>query len=65
MSKDREAGRTKDEAWRAIVEMIDASMELAERIGNHPLRNGCNCIACINKRKRLIFETTEEWRYRL
>ena len=45
--------------------MIDASWELAGRMGKHPLRKGCNCIVCINKRKRLIFKQKREWRYRL
>ena len=33
-----------------IYEIIDASCDLAARKGEHPLENGCNCIACVNKR---------------
>lgn len=43
---------------RIIMEMIDASWDLAEKKGPHYLEPGCNCIVCINKRKR-IFENTE------
>lgn len=37
-----------------IIEMIDASMKLAEKSGKHLLRPGCNCIVCVNKRKELL-----------
>ena len=39
---------------KMIVEMIDASFKLAEKLGRHPLTKGCNCIACIHKRKRIL-----------
>jgi len=39
---------------KIIMEMIDASWALAEKKGRHPLEPGCNCITCINKRKRII-----------
>jgi hypothetical protein len=45
---------TVKEERRMILEMIQASWELAERLGRHPLKNGCNCIVCVNKRKRII-----------
>lgn len=50
MKKDRE-NINRDR--RLIMEMIDASWELAEKKGFHALEPGCNCIACINKRKRI------------
>jgi len=65
MTRDRKAEQSHEAAWRAILEMIDASWELAERLGKHSLRKGCNCIACVNKRKRLIFKQETEWKYRL
>jgi hypothetical protein len=46
----------------AIFEMIDASCELAARKGAHPLLNDCNCIACVNKRKRLL-EKPKIWKF--
>jgi hypothetical protein len=52
---------------RLIREMIDASCELAGKKGRHDLEPGCNCISCINKRKRIIDNIGEndEWKYTL
>ncbi len=50
---------------RMIYEMINASMELAEKKGDHPLERGCNCIACVNKRKALLDNGPKKWKYRL
>ena len=49
---------------RLIFEMIDASYELAARKGQHPLEKGCNCISCVNKRKRLLKQDDKEWKFR-
>ncbi len=46
-----------------IFEMIDASYELAKKKGKHPLENGCNCISCVNKRKRLIKQPEKKWKF--
>lgn len=51
--------------WRMIVEMIDAAMQLAYDKGPHPLEAGCNCIACVNKRKQVLAGPPKPWRYRL
>ena len=53
------------EMRRMILEMIHASWELARRLGSHQLKNGCNCIACVNKRKRIIDEQGGEWKFEL
>jgi hypothetical protein len=52
---------------RLIREMIDASFELARKKGRHDLELGCNCISCINKRKRIMENAGEndEWKYTL
>ncbi len=50
---------------RRIYEMIDASAELAAKLGKHPLRKGCACIACADKRKRLVWGNRGEWKFRL
>jgi hypothetical protein len=47
-----------------IFEIIDASCELAARKGEHLLENGCNCIACVNKRKRLL-DKPKNWKFRM
>ena len=39
---------------KAIFEIIDKSWEKAQKKGLHPLERGCNCIVCVNKRKRLV-----------
>lgn len=50
-----------------IIEMIDASIELSEKLGKHPLTNGCNCIVCVNKRKSLLNlkNSDQEWEFYL
>ena len=61
----KEKVRNRKEDWRQIIELIDASLELAQKKGPHPLENGCNCIACINKRKDLIEPKKENWVYEI
>jgi len=46
-----------------IFEMIDAACELAAKKGKHPLENGCNCISCVNKRKRLFEKPEKNWKF--
>ena len=60
-----DAGERIKEEKRLVVEMIDASWELAEKRGPHSLEKGCNCIACINKRKRLIYDAARFYEYEL
>lgn len=62
MKKSQEAIK---EERKMILEMIDASWELADRLGKHGLREGCNCIACVIKRKRILDTRCEEWKYEL
>ena len=50
---------------KMIFEMIEASWELAERLGKHPLTKGCNCISCVNKRKRVLGERNREWEFEI
>ena len=53
------------EERRMILEMIDASRELAGRLGKHKLKPGCNCIACVIKRKRILDTQYKEWKFEL
>lgn len=62
MKKDQEILK---EERRMILEMINASWDLAEQLGKHPVTAGCNCISCVNRRKRLITEVEEIWKYEL
>lgn len=48
-----------------ILEMIESSWSLAERLGEHPLRGGCNCISCVNRRKRMLDDRKWEWKFEL
>ena len=50
---------------RMIAEMIDASFRLSETLGRHPLSKGCNCIDCVNKRKRLLKAPLKDWKFKL
>ncbi len=61
----KEGQGTGKEMRRMILEMIHASWELARRLGSHELKNGCNCIACVNKRKRIIDEKGGGWKFEL
>jgi len=51
------------EARRIIMEMIDAAMELAQKKGPHPLTSGCNCMACVGKRKQLLKGEARPWKH--
>ena len=62
MNKSQEAIK---EERKMILEMIDASWELAERLGKHKLKPGCNCIACVNKRKRMLDKRNAGWKFML
>lgn len=50
-----------------IFEMIDASIELSEKSGKHPLTNGCGCIVCANRRKQLLISENpgQEWKFKI
>jgi len=50
---------------KMIFEMIDASWELAQRLGEYPVKPGCNCISCVNKRKRILEKHERKWRFSL
>ncbi len=50
---------------RLIFDMIDASMKLALQKGDHLIENGCNCMACINKRKAFLAKHQGPWKYKL
>jgi len=54
-----------EEERKMILEMINASWELAEGLGEHPLKNGCNCLACVTRRKRMLDERNVEWKFEL
>ena len=57
--------QTKRAEQLMIFEMIDASCELAAKKGRHLLEKGCPCIACVNKRKRLLEKPEKNWRFRI
>ena len=65
MNKNKNIEQSLKEEQRMILEMINASWELAEQIGKHPLKSGCNCIVCVNKRKRVLQERQGEWKFHL
>ena len=53
------------EERKMILEMINASWELAEQLGEHPLKSGCNCITCVNRRKHILEQHEREWKFKL
>lgn len=57
--------KRKDEELAMIVEMIEAAMNRSAAIGPHPLVPGCNCIACVIKRKCIMEGVPKLWRHRL
>ncbi len=65
MNKHKNPEQSLKAKQRMILEMINASWELAEQLGKHPLKSGCNCVACVNKRKRFAEERKREWKFKL
>ena len=64
MKRLEDSVETKKHEKKIIFEIINASCELAARKGEHPLQDGCNCIACVNKRKRLL-DKPKNWKFRM
>jgi len=65
MNKSDQTEETRRAKQRIIAEMIDASIELSKKLGKHPLTQGCNCIVCVTRRKRLLRGPDREWKYKL
>ncbi|MEZ4528290.1 MAG: hypothetical protein R2941_20445 [Desulfobacterales bacterium] len=65
MTPEEKIKTEQDAARKLIYEMMDAALELSVRKGPHPLEKGCNCIACVNKRKAVLRGKEKEWKYRL
>ena len=63
MRPDDKTKKEQEVERRIIFEMINASIDLAEKIGPHDLTKGCNCITCVNKRKQIIYQDLPEWKY--
>ena len=57
MKKDQQSI---NEERKKVIEMINAYWDLAERLGKQPLKRGCNCISCVNRRKRILEERKGE-----
>jgi len=53
------------EERKTTLKMIGASREPAERLGKHGLKPGCNCIACVNRRKRILDKRNVGWKFML
>jgi hypothetical protein len=64
-SQNRRTNARQSNDRRIIFEMIEASIELALKKGVHPLTRGCNCITCVNQRKRILAGPPQPWRYHL
>ncbi len=65
MKKSDQIKEARKAKQRIIAEMIGASMELSQKLGKHPLTQGCNCIVCVTRRKRLLRGPAREWKYKL
>jgi len=65
MKSYKGSAETKRAERMMIFEMIDASFELATKKGTHSLERGCNCIVCVNKRKRLFEKTEKIWKFKI
>lgn len=65
MNRLKSLEQVQNEKRTIIYEMIGSSMELAGKIGIHPLRIGCSCISCVNKRKRIINNQIKNWKFKL
>jgi len=65
MNRKEKLAIQQQNARRLIFEMIDAAVELSVKKGPHPLEKGCNCIACVNKRKEKWRQNSAVWKFRL
>ena len=50
---------------KMIFELMDMSWKIAEKKGMHPLERGCNCIICVNKRKRIVNNGKNIWKHEI
>ncbi|MFA6009111.1 MAG: hypothetical protein WC799_03935 [Desulfobacteraceae bacterium] len=65
MTEDMEK-ELKNKHERALIfEMIDASCELAAIKGFHDLDAGCFCMACVTRRKKMLYPPIREWKFHL
>ncbi len=46
-----------------VYAIIDNSCTLAFRKGPHPLTPDCQCLACMTKRKKILYPLQSEWKY--
>lgn len=65
MNRKEQLAIQQQNARRLIIEMIDAAVALSVKKGPHPMEKGCNCIACVNKRKEKSRENPACWKFRL
>jgi len=65
MKPEEQVEESRKAELRMIVEMIETSMALAVRKGEHPLTDGCSCIICAEKRKQMIRGPRLKWKYSL
>lgn len=43
-----------DKTFKQIIGMIEESIALSEKLGDHPLAPDCSCMACVTKKKRML-----------
>jgi len=65
MKRHLRENRSNDAQRRMIIEIIDDALQLAEKLGPHPLTRGCNCMACVHQRKRLLRIRGTDCRFKL
>lgn len=57
--------RKTDKAFNQIIELIDASIVLSEKLGKHPFAGDCSCMACITRKKRMLQQRFHESKFSL
>ncbi|MDY6830826.1 MAG: hypothetical protein SWC96_03150 [Thermodesulfobacteriota bacterium] len=48
-----------------VYNLIDRSCELAAQKGPHPLDSDCQCLACMTKRKKMLYPVCKDWKFSL
>ena len=48
-----------------VYRIIDRACELAVQKGPHPLDADCQCLACMTKRKKILYPFTKGWKFSL
>ncbi len=65
MNAEKKLQAEQDNAQWMISEMMEASIKLSIKKGEHHIKKGCNCIVCVKTRKEQLRGIGPKWKYSL